>query len=104
MCKEHGMPYALWVNRTSQLLLDYFVSHGWAENLVRFGKAIDDYLKQIYSTQKNLWICALALLQSDDPQVIAQQVSTTNVSEAPFAIALKEAKVFLVVRNLEIDI
>lgn len=53
-----------------------------------------------------LWICTFALIQSDDPTVVAQQIGPPDapLSDAPFARAMQHARELLVVRNDTVDI
>jgi len=104
MCDEHRKSYAQIVNGSDPKFVQIFVSHAWAENFDEFVTAVNAPFAH-WRVKPTLWICALALIQSTDPDIVALQVGTgDDPSQAPFTLALKEADQILVVRNQAMDL
>jgi len=107
LCQEHVKSYAHIVNGSAGsglLHLTVFVSHAWAENFDLFVNSINDEFRS-WAVKPNLWICATALLQTTDPNIISMQVGTgADPSSAPFTKALAQAEKLLIVRNDAVDL
>ena len=103
-CAKSGTSYAMACN-PGGLELHMFVTHAWDEPFKEFVESIQSACAHD-AVKPNLWICALALVQSDDPAVISAQVGDekTPLEQAPFVRALERASQFLVVRNRNTDI
>ena len=104
ICKQKGTSVALSLNPQGRKLT-VFVTHGWDENFVEFLGSI----REAYGTalqKPSLWICAFALVQSDDPAAVSAQVGDASapLEESPFVRALSRADQYLVVRNAQRDI
>eukprot|EP00035_Acanthoeca_spectabilis_P028826 m.472255 g.472255 ORF g.472255 m.472255 type:complete len:727 (-) comp32385_c0_seq1:348-2528(-) len=104
LCSQHGTSLAL-VHSPDGLAAEVFVSHAWGESFKHFS----DCIFETYRTsvrKPTLWICTFALLQSDDPAVVAQQIGAVDapLNDAPFTRALRHARELLVVRNSTVDI
>jgi len=103
-CDQHRKCYAQVVNVSGLKHIDIFVSHAWAENFDEFVTAVNAPFAH-WLVKPNLWICALALVQSTDPDLVAIQVGVgDDPSHAPFTRALAQADKILVVRNQQVDI
>jgi hypothetical protein len=87
------------------LKAEVFVSHAWAEPFGQFVESIRSVYRH-HARPPTLWICTFALVQSDDPTVIAAQCGapTAPLDTSPFVRALQEAREFLVVRNTAVDL
>jgi len=103
-CAHTGTSWALQENPHG-LELDVFVTHAWDEQFADFLLSIQSVFHHTLR-KPNLWICALALVQSDDSAIIARQVGDVNapLERSPFVRALRAAKQFLVVRNNVTDL
>eukprot|EP00931_Biecheleriopsis_adriatica_P011887 TRINITY_DN11297_c0_g1_i1.p1 TRINITY_DN11297_c0_g1~~TRINITY_DN11297_c0_g1_i1.p1 ORF type:complete len:295 (-),score=46.48 TRINITY_DN11297_c0_g1_i1:64-948(-) len=104
MCNLHGKSYAHAVNGKLLLKLNVFISHAWLENFDEFVEAVLSAFSA-WPVKPNIWICATALLQSTDPNVVAMQVGlSSDPCNAPFTKALCKANKLLIVRNRACDI
>lgn len=104
LCSKHRKCYAHIVNGSELKHVDIFVSHAWAENFDEFVKSVNAPFLH-WRVKPTLWICALALIQSTDPAVIASQVGTgDDPFSAPFSKALSKADKVLVVRNNAVNL
>eukprot|EP00035_Acanthoeca_spectabilis_P023759 m.450816 g.450816 ORF g.450816 m.450816 type:complete len:1817 (-) comp20053_c0_seq1:49-5499(-) len=104
LCAKHGTSLAL-VHNPNGLAAEIFVSHAWGESFKHFAECIvATYGSNV--RKPTLWICTFALIQSDDPAVIAQQIGPADapLGDAPFARAMKHAREMLIVRNHTVDI
>lgn len=108
LCEAHGKSYSHIVNSSRDgsgfLRLTVFISHAWAENFDMFVCSINDAFRT-WAIKPNLWICATALVQTTDPNIISMQVGTgADPSNAPFTRALAQAEKLLIVRNDAVDL
>mmetsp|Transcript_21735 Transcript_21735/g.70292 ORF Transcript_21735/g.70292 Transcript_21735/m.70292 type:complete len:445 (+) Transcript_21735:65-1399(+) len=104
ICAKHHKSYAQVVNGSEFKRAEIFVSHAWAENFDEFVTAVNTPFAT-WPVKPTLWICALALVQSTDPELVAIQVGVgDDPSDAPFTKALKKVDRILVVRNRQVDI
>ena len=71
-CKRTGTSVALSLNPNGRKVT-VFVTHAWAENFAEFLGSIRKQFSGALQ-KPDLWICAFALIQSDDAAVIAAQV------------------------------
>jgi len=104
LCETSQLSYARIVNQSQPLEVTVFVSHCWDENFQDFVSSVNHTFKH-WAHPPNLWICAFALYQTKDRNLIADQVATgKGLHEAPFTKALRAAQTILVVRNTAVDI
>lgn len=104
LCAEAGTSYALAHNPKGRMLT-HFVTHAWGELFAEFVRSLESAFAHEL-TKPDLWICALALVQSADPAVISAQVGSSNLplNQCPFVKALQHAQGFVVVRNSVVDL
>lgn len=103
-CEQEAEAYARVVNRGNLRKVQVFISHAWAENFDEFVNSVTAAF-ECWPVKPNIWICALALLQSSDPKVVEKQVGlSTDPRKAPFSRALAMSQKLLVVRNRAVDL
>jgi len=104
-CSQHSTSWALQHNGPAGLRAEVFVSHAWGEPFDLFVESVAAAFSRDLE-KPTLWICALALVQSDDAAVIAAQLGPPDapLSQSPFVRALHQCSRFLVARNPNDDL
>jgi hypothetical protein len=104
LCARSKTSYALRLNKKG-IPIQCFVSHGWDGHFAAFVQSIRNAF-QTTMVKPNLWICAFALIQSQDEELIQQQIGSSEeeLEESPFVQAIKAASTYCVVRNSNVDI
>jgi len=103
VCQETNMAYALSKN-IDGLETEVFVSHGWDEP---FGDFVDSIQSAFHTklVKPTLWICAFALMQGNHHKIKEQLgPGETSLEQSPFVKALKDASLYLIVRNCNSDL
>jgi hypothetical protein len=100
-CQETQQSYALSKNPNGRKI-GAFITHCWDEPFKDFCESIKAAFHH-FPVKPNLWICAFALMQDNNEQVVTKQLEMP-LEESPFVLALREATWFVVVRNSKRDL
>mmetsp|Transcript_137157 Transcript_137157/g.347496 ORF Transcript_137157/g.347496 Transcript_137157/m.347496 type:complete len:306 (+) Transcript_137157:159-1076(+) len=99
-CAKHRCSYALSKNPQGRRVAA-FVTHCWDESFEQFFLAIQSMTGHMQS-KPDMFICSFSLLQGDAATVAAQV--DVSIDASPFVSALKQADLFMAVRNSVVDI
>ncbi|CAE7223914.1 UVR8, partial [Symbiodinium pilosum] len=96
---QPNLGYARFLNSTRPLSGEAFISHGWDGPFVAFVEAVVEVFSS-WQKPPNLWISFLAL----SVHVLVPLRFRREPPEAPWALALRRAKIVLLVRNRRCDV
>jgi hypothetical protein len=104
ICSKTETSYALSLNKEG-IPVDTFISHSWDGCFADFVRSIRNAFQTVVR-KPNLWICAFALVQGQDHELISQQLGSGSdpLDESPFVRAIQAATAFCVVRNSNMDV